>query len=220
MVVRCPSCGAHNAATAGWCTQCYADLGGSTPPPAVELAVDDGPVEPSPAVRSGPADAVARDVRTVGDEVEWRCARCDDWSPLLAATCVTCGAPRQGFGEPATRPAPDDADRGRAVAASVVLPGLGHLLAGRPGTGAARALLWCSWLLGGLFVVRGADGGAPVLPAVPLLLGAVVLWAGTLRDAVALGSGREWLRPRVLGALTAAVVGTLLLATIAAATAA
>jgi hypothetical protein len=201
--VRCPSCGARNADGADWCTQCYAPLGGATPPPEVETSTDLAP---------------SRDVRTVGDEVEWRCARCRSWAPLLAEACTTCGAPRTGFGEPARRPGPQPQDRGRLVAASVLLPGLGHLLAGRVGTGVARLLLGLSWAAGGLAIARSAGTEGRILPAVPLLLGAIIVWAASIRDAAVLGDGPELLRPKVLAGVTVAVVGTLLLAAVAATT--
>jgi hypothetical protein len=201
--VRCPTCGARNADGADWCSQCYAPLGGATPPPAVETSTSSAP---------------ARDVRTVGDEVEWRCARCRSWAPLLAEVCTTCGAPRTGFGEPARRPGPQPQDRGRLVAASVLLPGLGHLLAGRVGTGVARLLLGLSWAAGGLAIARSAGAAGGILPAVPLLLGATIVWAASIRDAAVLGDGQELLRPKVLAGLTVAVVGTLLLAVVAATT--
>jgi hypothetical protein len=201
--VRCPTCEARNAAGADWCTQCFAPLGGATLPPEVEAAT---------------SPATPRDVRTVGDEVEWRCARCRSWVPLLAEVCTTCGGPRTGFGDPVRRPGPEPRDRGRLVAASVVLPGLGHLLAGRVGTGVARLLLGLSWAAGGVAIARSAGAAGGILPAVPLLLGAVVVWAASVRDAAVLGDGQELLRPKVLAGLTVAVVGTLLLAAVAATT--
>lgn len=216
--MRCPACGARNSGGAGWCTQCYAPLGDATAPPPVEVATGPRP-DPAPEGPASATSASARDVRTVGDEVEWRCARCRDWSPLLAEACRTCGGPRTGFGGPVNRPAAGPTDRGRAVAASVLLPGLGHLLAGRAGTGIARLLLGLSWLVGGVAIAAGADGGGRALPAIPLLLGAVIVWAASIRDAAVLGTGDELLRPRVLAGLTVAVVGTLLLAAVAATTA-
>jgi hypothetical protein len=220
--VRCPACGARNTGGADWCTQCYASLGEATPPPPVEVATsplpDPPPEGPATATATSATSASARDVRTVGDDVEWRCARCRDWSPLLADACTTCGGPRTGFGGPVHRPAPGPTDRGRATAASVLLPGLGHLLAGRVGTGIARLVLGLSWLVGGVAIAAGAGGGGRALPAIPLLLGAVTVWAASIRDAAALGTGRELLRPRVLAGLTVAVVGTLLLAAVAATT--
>lgn len=102
--------------------------------------------------------------------------------------------------------------------ASALLPGLGHLLARRTGTGAARLVLALSWGIGALVVARGVSGVA-LLPAVPLFLGALAVWVGSVRDVMALvDGGPELLRPRVLSWLTAGVLVTTLLAVVAVAT--
>jgi hypothetical protein len=81
-----------------------------------------------------------------------------------------------------------------------VFPGLGHLLARRTGTGLARVVLTVTWLLGALLVTGGGGGN---LAAAPLLLGVAILWAGSLRDVLALvDGGREVLTSRVLLWLT------------------
>lgn len=98
----------------------------------------------------------------------------------------------------------------------MLVPGLGHLLAGHVGTGVARLVLGVSWAAGGLAVARGAGGDGQLLPAIPLLLGATIVWAASIRDVAVLREGAELLRPRVLAGLTVAVVGTLLLAAVAA----
>jgi hypothetical protein len=209
--VRCPGCGAHNPDSAAWCSQCYArfevDDAASAPAPA--------PAEPEPQVAADapvPADASARDVRTVGGEVEWRCARCDGWNPLFVDRCTTCGGRREGFGEPAAPPEPATRDAGRLTLASAVLPGLGHVLAGRVGTGVARMLLAVLWLAGGAAIVAGAAGSAAsAAPAAPLLLGAAAVWVGSVLDVrtLATGTGRERLGARTMLWLTSAVVGAL-----------
>jgi hypothetical protein len=228
--VRCPACDARNAASAGWCTQCYAPLGQVAAPRAAAIA--DGDEAPAgDSTRDVPdrdvhdrgardRDARDRDVRERAGVVEWRCPRCEAWSPLLAPTCVACSGPRQGFGEVVAPgrerlPPPE-----YLVGASVVLPGAGHLVAGRVGTGAARLLLWLVWLLPGLAIVRGAAGVA-ALPGIAMLAGAGALWAATLVDAQRLASGddRELLAARALrwlvGAVLVAVVLAVLLATVA-----
>jgi hypothetical protein len=231
--VRCAACGARNSATAGWCTQCYAPLGASSPPAAEEVAAPDlAPPSgaaassvaepPSPAVPGGapgPTSVSPRDVRDVDGTVEWRCARCDGWSPLLAATCATCGRARLGFGEREPDRASPDVDPRLLTAASVVLPGAGHLLAHRPGTGSARLLLWLLWLVGGLATVRGAGSLRLAAPGLVLLAGAAVLWAATLVDVrrFATGDDREVLAARPLLWLVGGVLVALVLAVLAAA---
>jgi hypothetical protein len=176
------------------------------------------PAATPPSVGAGARDAAARDVRTVDGEVEWRCGTCDRWSPLAADRCLACGSPRTGFGDPPPRPVVADDRRAGLVVASIALPGLGHLLAGRLGSGLARLVLGLSWLLGGIAIARAAAAsGAAILPAVPLLLGAAIVWTGSVADAASLDR-RELLRPRVLTVLTGVVLGTLVLALLATAT--
>jgi hypothetical protein len=241
--VRCAACGARNSDRATWCTQCYAPLGdaaaptpggppadepleaptstslGSQPPGSPPLgsersAAASSAAEPAPAAVGG-AD---RDVRDRDGVVEWRCRRCEAWSPLLSATCVTCGGPREGFGEDTPPDAARVPDVSVLLAVSVVLPGGGHLLAGRPGTGVARLALWLLWLGPGLPAVLGAQGAVAALPGLVLLAGAVVLWATTLVDVQRLagGDGREVLTSRRLLWLVGAVVAGAVLAVFAA----
>jgi hypothetical protein len=205
--VRCPACGASNPERADWCTQCFGVL---REPPAP--APTRGPAAAAAAdgeQRTDTPGSGARDVRSVDGEVEWRCTRCDGWNPLGVGRCRTCDAPRHGFGDLAAPPPIDAADRPRLVAATALVPGLGHLLVRRTGSGLARALLGLGWLAGGLAVLRGE--GAGVLPAAPLLLGAAVIWAGSLHDVLALvDGGRELLTPRTLLWATGGVLLALL----------
>lgn len=107
--------------------------------------------------------------------------------------------------------------RGRLVGATVLFPGLGHLLARRTGTGLARLLLAGSWIVGAVVILAGGGGGVAAVPAVPLLIGAAAVWGGSVRDVLALVDGRpELLRPRVLSWLTGGVLLTLVLLTVVA----
>jgi hypothetical protein len=212
--VRCERCGARNAEGAAWCTQCYVSFASPGDEPGV---IGD---EPGRTVDGdgGTGDARARDVRVVGGDVEWRCRRCDGWSALAAASCATCAAPREGFGGgTATGPARTVAPA-VALGASLLLPGAGHLLVGRTGTGVARAVLWLLWSLPGVAAVRGTEG-LRALPGVVLLLGAVTLWAATLVDVrrVIDGDPPELLATRTLtwlvGGVVLAAVAAVLVAT-------
>lgn len=226
--MRCPDCGARNSEDAAWCTQCYADL---RPPPVPQPPTAD-PQTPqrtaSPAARpsavSGPAEGVppapgvstssgagsargrtvARDVRDRDGVVEWRCVACDGWSPLDVATCVVCGTRRQGFGDEDDRPSVEG--RTEVLVASLLLPGLGHLLAGRHGTGLARAILAVLWGPGGLLLVLNSTGIAS-LPGWLLVVSAVLLWVSTVLDARSFvaGSDEQLLTTRRLGGLVLAV---------------
>lgn len=100
---------------------------------------------------------------------------------------------------------------GVAVASSVVLPGVAHLLTGRIGSGAARLALCLGW--GAAAVTAWGPGGGPSLVASVLLLGVAVVWLGTLVDSTQLhrSAGPELLRSRVLLVLVALVaVGAVL----------
>ena len=215
--MRCPSCGAHNVAAAAWCTQCFERFGvpGAAspepapphpqPPPPPLSAPPLLPVEAAPTT---PGGATQRDIRVDGDRVEWRCASCRGWNPLEGRDCGTCGSARVGF-TPDTAPAPVVATTGgtAALLASALLPGLGHLLVGRPGSGIARLLLWLLWAggAGAILVSAGLSGAAVVL-----VLAALGLWILTLYDLLQLArGGSEVLTGRVL-AWCVVVVTTLL----------
>jgi hypothetical protein len=211
--VRCDRCGARNAEGATWCTQCYASF---TAPPA-PAPVSPAPVSPERAGQErGGQD---RDVRVVGGAVEWRCRRCEGWSALAAPTCTTCAAPRAGFGEEAATAPSRAVDPVVAVGASLLLPGAGHLLVGRTGTGAARAILWLLWVVPGIAALRASDG-LRALPGLVLVLGAAALWAATLVDVrrAAEGDPQEVLAPRMLAWLVGGVVLAVVVAVLVATT--
>lgn len=203
---RCPSCGARNAARAPWCTQCYAAFDGDDASavavrgePAGAADEGDGHGPAGAADASGTASGAGRDVRQdEHGEVEWRCATCQGWSPLEAATCTVCGTPRRGFGE---APGVEPPDEQRTVLRSALVPGLGHMLAGRVGSGIARAVLGLGWLVGGAaLLVSAARAGSGVWAALPLLAGAGAVWVLTVFDArsLARGSSHEYLDGRTL----------------------
>jgi hypothetical protein len=124
---------------------------------------------------------------------------------------------RRGFGTDREEVSPREVDPSTVLAASILLPGLGHVLAGRTGTGIARMVLMLLWVAGGIALLAGSGGGA--LIGAVLLLGALLLWVGTLIDARNLGrsSAPELLRPRALGLLVGAVTLLMVLAAFAAA---
>ena len=218
---RCAACGARNVREAVWCTQCYAALGADVGPsptdpagasPGVPAGASPGGVPAGPA--SGdpvvpPAAAVQRDIRDLGEGViEWRCATCDGWTGLGQGSCGVCGSPRQGFGADVTGQL-KPVDPARALSASLVLPGVGHVLAGAVGSGSARILLALFWAGGAVTLLRGGTSGA--LPGGILVAGALALWVATAIDVRRLAEGRrdQLLDGRGLAGLV--VVVTLLL---------
>lgn len=243
--MRCPACGARNPDTAEWCSQCYTTL--TEPEPAPDPAPGPGP-EPDPpppdASRSGAVPSPARGAATTGtagagataggggvvgtserfrqtDEgIDWRCEVCDSWSPIERTTCATCGA---AFARAVDAAGPEPSElvsENAALVASIAMPGLGHYLMGRRGQGVARMGVFLTWFVGGLVLLASALGaGASILPAVPLLAGAVIVWLASVADALTLhrGRGQELLRPRVLLWLTVVVIGATMLSFAAAA---
>lgn len=210
--MRCPACGAHNVAAAAWCTQCFERFGVPQEPsldPAPPRAQPPTPPPlPPEVVPNAGGGASQRDVRVDGDRVEWRCASCEGWNPLERAECRACGSARVGF-TPDTATAAPVVTTGGAVPllASALLPGLGHLLVGRSGSGIARLLLWALWAGGAVAILVSAGLTGPSLV---LALAAIGLWSLTLHDVVqATRGGAEVLTGRVL-AWSVVVVTTLL----------
>lgn len=163
------------------------------------------------------ATGAAREPELLGDGrfrrsaegLEWACQLCREWNPLERTTCRVCGT---GFGQQpgAVEASPPDVEPAVLAGASVLLPGAGHVLLGRTAEGVTRLLLAVVWATGGLALLRGAlASGRPVLPALPLLLGWVVLAVASTNDALVHGGvrGRVLLEPRVLLWLVVAVVG-------------
>lgn len=220
--MRCPSCGARNPDDAAWCSQCYARFGAVAeaserpeehPGPQEESETAPQAEEDEPASDDAPVQR--GDVRKSADgTLEWRCGRCDTWNPIAADRCGVCGGT---FADTVRGRAEDDMparDPGSVLAASVVLPGLGHAMLGRTGEAIARGGTYLLWLVGGLALLLGGRGSGLTLPALPLLAGALVLLVVTAHDVrvVQHGGGAEILSARVFLWLVVAVLAGLLLA--------
>lgn len=239
--MKCGACGARNVEDAAWCTQCYtsfaaapevegagsgvvgvestahvhstADPGSTTEAGAPGEVGSTTGVAADPEAESPAAETwSAPDVRAVDGDIQWRCTTCDSWVALEAPVCGTCGAARRGFGDAPT-PSRQAADvpQQTLLAAGVLLPGLGHVLAGRTGSGVTRMLLWVLWSAGGLWWVLTTEQGR--LPGLVLLAGAVILWAATLVDthAIATGSTAEPFGVRGLLWTVVGITGLLML---------
>lgn len=216
----CAACGATNSDSADWCGQCYATLAAEvpTPPPAASPPDAPSPADSEPGERASPehepGEPTAEGFRRRDGVVEWECPSCGQWSAVTSLACGACGTTIAARWENAEA---ERAAAGRrlaepwtaAFALSAVVPGAGHIGLARYSTGLARAVLYAVWLVGGVAMWRA--GGA--LAGGPLVLGAVVLWAGTLADVAALRAGRRellggrgllWL---VVGVLVALFVG-------------
>ncbi len=220
--MTCPHCQARNPDGAAWCSQCLAPLGQApTPPPTPEPArpVAERPQDaPTSALEATPGSAPAPRV-TAGDDalvrtrdgaVEWRCRRCESWTSIDLTRCAVCNAE---FGEdPTTTAEVRPVSPTTALAASILVPGAGHVMLGRIGTGIARGVIAWTWLLGGLALTTSAmSSDQTPISGVLLLLGAVGVWGASLVDLQTALAGRrdELLEPKVLVWVVAGVVGLL-----------
>lgn len=218
--LRCPTCGARNGPDASWCGQCFTTFQDEplAPPPPPSGDPTSGPTPPPPPDRTpaGAPPSAGAGLRSgggrfrQGDEgLEWVCDVCQEWNTIERVTCMVCSSP---FG--ATRdddtPARPDVAPVVLVASSLVLPGAGHWLLDLRGAAVLRAFLAVVWGLGGVSLwVQASSSGQPILPAVPLLLGWLVVTAGSVNDVLveAGSSGQRVLDGRFLLWLTIAVVG-------------
>lgn len=232
--MRCPSCAARNADGAAWCTQCYAALDPAAPseeipegPPASEPAEggEETPSTPDPVgdvpLPGAPQAQRARPIsprRPTGPDapvrageagLEWRCATCETWNDMEVEECEACGSNFSAL-LAEDQDATVQRDPQVVLVASLVLPGSGHVMLGRTADGVVRAGLFIACVAGAAAIL-GAGGS---LPAVPLVLGALVIWAMTAADVVSLSRGArtQLMAPRVLLWLVVAVVGGLILA--------
>lgn len=220
--VKCRGCGGHNPDTAAWCSQCYAPLHQEPatvpprPPAGSPLEAPAPSPVPTPTRRQHEQVATGGRFRRVGDELEWRCNACASWSLVGATHCRVCATP---FGHTASGgerevPGVRDADPAGMAVASALLPGAGHVLLGRGVSGVVRATTYLAWIAGGYVVTRAASAaGQSILPAVPLLLGALAILVTSVHDAYVLArrGDDELLTPRVLFWIVVAVIGTLVL---------
>lgn len=206
--MQCAACGATNPDTAAWCGQCYQRFQAEPAAPA--------PVPPPSANGDAPRPLTptTEGFRRRDDVLEWSCSQCGHFNPMELQRCEVCGTSfvaRFRESEPA---APRNWNA--ALVMTAVAPGAGHLAVGRYGSGAARLLLFCSWMLGALLLLTSGGSGAVVVAA-PLLLGALTLWALSLIDIYRLSNGDNeilvgrvqlWLVVGVLILLVLSLFGT------------
>lgn len=206
---RCPNCGGLVGADAEWCTQCLTRLdraaGASPPAPAVPAPeipagppggeIPPPPPPPPPGQPTGgpvappPQSAAGRPIRTSKRGLVWACPTCHRENPIEAMSCEVCGTP---FGtllkEPEVAPR---SDPGRAMAYSLLFPGLGHVVAGRAADGVARAVIF-AYAAATAIIILVMTGGGPG-PFLSLLVAsalvAVSLYVVSAMDAARVARG-------------------------------
>lgn len=100
--------------------------------------------------------------------------------------CAVCGT---GFAEQFREEQPEPSRNWtQVIALSAIAPGAGHLAIGRFGSGASRLLLFLGWTLGAL-LLAGSGGRRAVIAITPLVLGVVIIWAGSIIDLYRLQHG-------------------------------
>jgi hypothetical protein len=204
---RCPNCGGLVGADAEWCTQCLTRLdrpgpSSSSAPsdprtPAVDAPEIAGPlggqVPPPPGGPVGPSRAPAggsgRPIRPSERGVVWDCPTCQSENPIEAMSCGVCGTP---FGKLLEEPEPAPrSDPGRAMAYSLLFPGMGHVVAGRAADGAARAVIF-AYAAATAIIILVMTGGEPG-PFLSLLVAsaavAVGLYVVSAMDAARVARG-------------------------------
>jgi hypothetical protein len=195
---RCPACGGLVSADLEWCSQCFTrfDDGGPEAAPeeeATATATEGEPADPESPAEGRPAPDRAspeagigegRAVRVVEEgRVLWDCPVCGQENDLETSVCSRCGTT---FGrlfeepQPPPRTSPE-----RAAVLSLLVPGAGHVAAGRVAEGVARAVIF-AFTLGMVVAILAAGGGlgGPLVPLVVLFVGAAAtLYLATAVDA-------------------------------------
>ena len=115
----------------------------------------------------------------------WACPTCERENPIEATACRVCGTSFGRLLEEDTRP-PRVAS-GRAVAYSLLFPGLGHLVAGRGAEGLARAVMF-AYAVATAVTILVATAGRPG-PFLSLVV-ASILVAVALYGLSAVDAGR------------------------------
>lgn len=206
---RCPNCNALISIDAEWCGQCYEPLRARPEVPDAETGTGASTSSPHPPTIAGPASqpsppigngaripalsaAAPSGIERTEAGTTWICPVCGERNEISLNRCGVCGASFAGlFEEPAPRPAIVPTT---ALIASLVLPGLGHWLAGRRGDGVARTILFV-WLAGTVLVLAASRSGKGLGPIASLfalfLVGAAVLWLESAIDAYRVASDLE-----------------------------
>ena len=188
--LRCPACGAANAAGAQWCGQCLTRFGEPSAPiaPAAPVAPAAAPAAPPP-LRPVPSTGVHRR----GGDVYWTCPACDAVNDMSHMSCPRCGTPMAMlFG--AEKPKTLKRGGPMVIVLSAVLPGAGHGYAGRTADAIARGVLYVWTLAIGLYLLTRPSGrGAGVFRAIGgvFVIAAAGTWMIAMLEAQRLVKGND-----------------------------
>jgi hypothetical protein len=216
---RCPDCGALVAIDADWCGQCYASLKEPEAPTngtPSETALGPSIVAAAPTElgeevsqiaaatepqETEPSETQPQEAGPEGAGPTWKCPVCERPNTMDLNICPACGTP---FGRLFQEPEkPSEIPAKDAAAWSILLPGVGHLKAGRTMDGVARLVLlaWTVGTLAVLLVARFGKGGlGPTASLVYLfLIATALLYVESAVDAYRVAGGDPPLvSPRVL----------------------
>lgn len=156
------------------------DLDDEAPAEPVLESVPRAPVPRRPRTAGTPADPF----RMVDGQMVWNCPVCDQQNSIETITCPRCGA---SFGDLFSGGPPRaPVSSSTAISRSLILPGLGHLVAGQTAEGIARGVLflWAVGSLIGILLVKG-DGSSSTVRGFLLIYGilAAGLYVATAMDA-------------------------------------
>ncbi|HEV8090029.1 MAG TPA: zinc finger Ran-binding domain-containing protein [Actinomycetota bacterium] len=163
---RCPNCGALVSEDAEWCGQCFTNL--REPPPAPPVPAP-AVAETAPATDAAGATAAVEPARPEPEEpvgAFWPCPVCGTRNPIVLEACEVCGTPFAVVMRGDTR---READPDKAFRRSLLYPGLGHAMLGRPVDGFARGAVFTLALL--IAILLPLSG----VPTTPLTILAIVL---------------------------------------------
>jgi hypothetical protein len=184
---RCPTCGALVGAGVEWCGQCFADLRPPRDDTAVTALPSSGEATP------GASGGVGATGRETSEGAWWPCSVCGARNPIELDACARCGTPFADL----MRDAPDEtrsAEPKEALAWSLIFPGLGHRVVGRPLDGLSRGVLFgMSFAMALLLGVAGVRSGPTFAVFALFLLTALVVYGGSAFEAYRIAQGGDLL---------------------------
>jgi hypothetical protein len=204
---RCPTCGALVLQDAQWCPQCFVTLPKLEPPLPAAPEATAAPEAPEKAAEKAegdidPPSAPAQEKKAP----TWPCPACLHENPLELDVCELCGTSFATLMRADEKP--PEVEPSAALRRSLLFPGLGHALVGRPLDGIARGALFAMLLVMLLIVLlSGLSSSVAVVVFVLFLAMALVAYAGTAWEAYRLAEGEQpFVSSRTLLWITAGVI--------------